>query len=95
MLYALYARLETYADGHSFARGGKPKCAACVREALEHYLVCPQKRQTRPLLVEAMTEPTALQSPPRRLRPLPVEAIEAPIPQSLPRQRKRLAAPAD
>jgi hypothetical protein len=70
----LYARLETYADGHSFARGGKPKCAACVREALEHYLVCPQKRQTRPRLVEA---------------------IEAPIPQSPPRQRKRLAAPAD
>jgi len=45
---ALYARLEAYAEGRSFARGGTPQFAACVREALEHYLICPQKRQTQP-----------------------------------------------
>ena len=44
----LYARLEAYADGRSFARGGSPQLPVCVREALEHYLTCPQKRQTQP-----------------------------------------------
>jgi hypothetical protein len=45
---ALYDRLEAYADGRSFARGGSPQFAACVREAIEHYLACPQKRLTQP-----------------------------------------------
>lgn len=48
---ALYARLAAYAEGRSSARGDAPQLPACVREALEHYLVCPQKRQTQPQAV--------------------------------------------
>lgn len=62
---ALYARLEAYAEGRSFARGGTPQFAACVREALEHYLACPQKRQIRPQ-AEVSPEPPAPPNPPRR-----------------------------
>jgi hypothetical protein len=42
----LYDRLEAYAEGRSYVRG-TPQLARCVREALEHYLICPNKRQTR------------------------------------------------
>jgi hypothetical protein len=62
---ALYERLEAYADGRSFVRGGTPMFAACIREAIEHYLACPQKRQTRPQ-AEAVTAPSAPQPTPRR-----------------------------
>jgi hypothetical protein len=60
---ALYDRLEAYADGRAFARGGTPMFAACVREAIEHYLTCPRKRHTRP---QAEPEPPTPQAPPRR-----------------------------
>ena len=62
---ALYDRLDAYAEGRSFARGGSPQFAACVREAIEHYLACPQKHQTQPQ-DEAVTETPAPQTPPRR-----------------------------
>lgn len=39
------ARLALFAEGRSFTRG-TPQLAGCVREALEHYLACPHKRQT-------------------------------------------------
>jgi predicted transcriptional regulator len=42
----LYDRLEAFAEGRSFTRGS-PQLAVCVREALAHYLICPDKRQTR------------------------------------------------
>ena len=48
---ALYVRLEAYADGRSVVRGGSPQLPACVREAIDHYLACPQKRQTQPQTV--------------------------------------------
>lgn len=60
-----YSRLEAYAEGRSFARGGSPQLATCVREAIDHYLICPQKRQTQPQ-AEAVTETPAPQTPPRR-----------------------------
>ena len=63
---ALYVRLEAYADGRSVARGGSPQLPACVREAVEHYLTCPQKRQTPPQAVtDTVTDTDAPQSPPR------------------------------
>lgn len=42
----LYDRLEAFAEGRSFSRG-TPQLAGCVRDALEHYLACPYKRQTK------------------------------------------------
>lgn len=41
----LFDRLEAYAEGRAYTRGA-PQLAKCVREAIEHYLVCPDKRQT-------------------------------------------------
>ncbi len=41
----LYARLEAFAEGRSYTRG-TPQRAGCVRELLEHALLCPYKRQT-------------------------------------------------
>jgi hypothetical protein len=41
----LYTRLEAFAAGRHFFRGS-PKLATCVRDAIEHYLTCPTKRQT-------------------------------------------------
>src|SRR5262245_21537930 len=64
---ALSARLEAYTDGRGVARGGSPQLAACVREALEYDLVCPQKRQTRPQAATA-TRPEAQSSPRLRTR---------------------------
>jgi hypothetical protein len=43
---SLFDRLEAYAEGRSYTRG-TPQLARCVREAIEHYLVCLNKRQTR------------------------------------------------
>ena len=64
---ALYVRLEAYADGRSVARGGSPQLPACVREAIEHYLACSQKRQTRPQAVtDTVTDTAAPQKPARR-----------------------------
>jgi hypothetical protein len=66
---ALYARLEAYAEGRRFARGGSPQLPTCVREAIEHYLICPQKRQTQPQEARAQTEVAEIpapQNPPRR-----------------------------
>ena len=66
---ALYDRLEAYADGRSFARGGSPQLPACVREALEHYLACPQKRQTQARAVpDTVTDTDAPQKPPTNAR---------------------------
>jgi hypothetical protein len=62
---ALYERLEAYAEGRTFVRGGTPMFAACVREAIEHYLACPQKRQTRP---QAEAAPAPASPPPPRRR---------------------------
>jgi hypothetical protein len=42
----LFDRLEAYAEGRAYTRGA-PQLARCVREAIEHYLVCPDKRQTK------------------------------------------------
>jgi len=42
----LFERLEAFAEGVRYTRG-TPQLARCVREALEHYLVCTDKRQTR------------------------------------------------
>jgi hypothetical protein len=64
---ALYVRLDAYAEGRSSARGDVPQLPACIREALEHYLVCPQKRQTPPRAVTVpVTDTDAPQSPARR-----------------------------
>ena len=41
----LYTRLEAFAAGRHFHRGSV-QLAACVRDAVEHYLTCPTKRQT-------------------------------------------------
>jgi hypothetical protein len=52
---ALFDRLEAYAEGRRFYRAGEgPKLAGCVREALEHYLVCPDKRQTKIVVPSAL-----------------------------------------
>jgi hypothetical protein len=40
----LYTRLEAFAAGRSFTCG-TPQLAASVRQALEHFLSCPYKRQ--------------------------------------------------
>jgi hypothetical protein len=70
---ALYVRLAAYAEGRSSARGDVPQLPACVREALEHYLVCPQKRQTQPPAVtDTVTDTDAPQPPARRRKRLPV-----------------------
>ena len=73
---SLYVRLAAYAEGRSVARDGSPQLPACVREALEHYLVCPQKRQTQPgSVTDTVTDIEAPQSPPanaRRRKRLPV-----------------------
>lgn len=42
----LYDRLEAFAEGLHFTRG-TPQLSGCVREALEHFLVCPQMWQTQ------------------------------------------------
>lgn len=42
----LFNRLKAYAEGRAYTRGA-PQLARCVREAIEHYLACPHKRQTR------------------------------------------------
>jgi hypothetical protein len=42
----LYDRLEAFAEGLHFTRG-TPQLSGCVREALEHFLTCPYKRQTQ------------------------------------------------
>ena len=42
----LYNRVVAFAEGRSFTRGA-PQLAGCVRDALEHFLRCPHKRQTR------------------------------------------------
>src|SRR6266849_8466340 len=41
----LYQRLEAFAEGRRSTHG-TPQLAGCVRDALAHYLVCPQRRQT-------------------------------------------------
>jgi len=41
----LYTRLEAFAEGRAYTRG-TPHLARCVRDAVEHYLACPHKRQT-------------------------------------------------
>lgn len=45
MPHDLYARLEAFAAGRHFHRGSV-HLAACVRDAIDHYLRCPTKRQT-------------------------------------------------
>lgn len=60
-----YDKLEIYAEGRSFARGGSPQLAACVREAIDHYLICPQKRQTQ-RQAEPVPEPPAPPQQPRQ-----------------------------
>ena len=42
----LYERIEDFAGGSTFTRS-TPQLAGCVREALEHYLACPNRRQTK------------------------------------------------
>ena len=72
---ALYVRLDAYAEGRSVARGGSPQLPACVREAIEHYLSCPQKRQPQPQAVTAtVTDTDAPQRPPRRRTRQPAPA---------------------
>jgi hypothetical protein len=46
---SLFERLEAFAEGVRYTRSA-PQLARCVREALEHYLVCPDKRQTKNML---------------------------------------------
>ena len=50
---ALYMRLDAYAEGRSIARGGASQLSTCVRDAIEHYLSCPQKRQIQ---LQAVTD---------------------------------------
>ena len=63
----IYEKLTIYAEGRRGTRGGHPQLARCVREAITHYLFCPEKgkRQT-PRQAEAGVEPPAPQSPPRQ-----------------------------
>src|SRR5712691_2040600 len=41
---ALYDRLEAFAEGRRSPRG-TPQLSWCVRDALAHYLVCPQRQK--------------------------------------------------
>jgi hypothetical protein len=69
-----YARLEAYADGRSFARG-TPAVAVCARQAIEHFLACPQKHQPQPRSVtDTVTDTDAPQKPPRRRTGQPAPA---------------------
>ena len=67
-----YARLAAYADGRSFARG-TPELAVCARQAIEHFLACPQKHQPAPQAVtDTVTDTEEPQTPPRRRKRLPI-----------------------
>ena len=46
---SLLARLEAYEAGRTSVRGTTPRLSRVVRQAVEHFLVCPNKRQTRTL----------------------------------------------
>ena len=54
----LYTRLEAFAEGRSYTRG-TPELARCVRDALEHYLACPYKRQTGNIPLPRLDNKTA------------------------------------
>ena len=63
-----YAKLEAYAAGRSFARG-TPTVGVCARQAIEHFLSCPQKHQPQPRAVtDTVTDTVTVtpQSPARR-----------------------------
>ena len=67
-----YAKLAAYADGRSFARG-TPELAVCARQAIEHFLTCPQKHQPQlQAVTDTITDTETPQLPPRRRKRLPV-----------------------
>jgi hypothetical protein len=67
-----YAKLEAYAAGRSYTRG-TPALAVCARQAIEHFLACPQKHQPQPqAATDTVTDTEAPQPPPRRRKRLPV-----------------------
>ena len=69
-----YAKLEAYADGRSYTRG-TPELAVCARQAIEHFLSCPQKHQPQPVtdtVTDTSSDTDTPQLPPRRRKRLPV-----------------------
>ena len=70
-----YAKLEAYADGRSYTRGTS-ELAVCARQAIEHFLSCPQKHQPQPRDVTDTVTDTEAPQPPapnaQRRKRLPV-----------------------
>ena len=72
----LYHRLEAFAERRRYTRG-TPQLSGCVRDALEHYLVCLQRQQ-----ISQDEAPSA--APQRQTEKTVRGAVEPPSASSLP-----------